>query len=79
MSSGKGRLSAGLLLNGGALPVTILQRNPKVIAWHPDDYVFPESAVAKAPRECAGIVASSDYAETFEYFEKLLQERGAKR
>lgn len=65
-----------LLLNGGALPVTILQRNAKVIAWHPDDYVLPGSPVAKAPKEWLGIVANSDYAETFTYFEKLLQEKG---
>lgn len=79
--SGK-RLSSqdyDLLLNGGALPATVVQRNPKVIAWHPDDYVDQGSAVAKAPEEWKNILANPDYTETFTYFEKLLKENGGDR
>ena len=68
-----------LLLNGGALPATIVRRNAKVIAWHPDDYVVPGSAVAKAPKEWTAIAENPDYAATFAYFEKLLQEKGGRR
>jgi len=68
-----------LLLNGRALPATILNRNPSVNTWHPDDYVIPESAVAKAPDEWHKIVTSPDNASTFQYFEKLLLNHGATR
>lgn len=68
-----------LLINGEALPATVLSRNPSNVVWHPDDYVLPGSAVAKAPEEWARIVATPEYSQTFEYFEKLLKREGAER
>lgn len=66
-----------LLINGKAVPATVLNRNPGVVSWHPDDYVLPHSAVAKAPAEWANIFSNPDYAGTFEYFKKLLKREGA--
>lgn len=68
-----------LLLNGTALPATILRRNLPGNVWHPEDYVIPTSAAAKAPDEWARIAANPDYARTFEYFEKLLQKQGVSK
>lgn len=68
-----------LLINGGALPATVLRRNPGGVAWHPDDYVLPGSPVAKAPEEWERIAANPEYSQTFEYFEKLLKREGAGR
>ena len=66
-----------LLINGGAVPATVLHRNPGGVAWHPDDYVLPGSPVAKAPEEWKTIVANPDYADTFEHFNELLKREGA--
>lgn len=63
-----------ILLNGAVLPVTVVHRNPLVVAWHPDDYVLPKSAVAKDVKEWERISNDPDYANTFAYFAKLLEE-----
>ena len=68
-----------LLINGGAIPATILHRNPSTGTWHPDDYVLSDSPVAKAPEEWKKIAADPEYSEVFAYFEKLLQREGAVR
>lgn len=68
-----------LLINGKAVPATVLHRNPGVVSWHPDDYVLPHSPVAKAPEEWAAIVTNPDYADTFEYFTCLLDREGTTR
>jgi hypothetical protein len=67
------------LLNGRALPVTILRRNSNLVSWHPDDYVMPDSRVAKAPDEWRTIVNNKDNAQVFKYFDELLQCGGAER
>ncbi len=66
-----------LLIDGKAVPATVLHRNPGVVSWHPDDYVLPHSAVAKVPAEWASIFSNPDYADTFEYFKKLLKRERA--
>jgi hypothetical protein len=68
-----------LLINGKAVPATVLHRNPGVVSWHPDDYVLPHSPVAKAAEEWTAIAANPDYASTFEYFTSLLNREGATR
>lgn len=68
-----------LLINGSALPATILHRNPGAATWHPDDYVLPDSAVAKAPDEWKSIITRPEYAETVTYFNELLRREGARR
>lgn len=65
-----------LLINGEALPATVIGRNPRHISWHPDDYVIPESAVAKETKEWARIVATPEYSQTFQYFRELLPREG---
>lgn len=67
-----------LLINGEALPATVLHRNPPNVVWHPDDYVVPGSPVSKDPKEWARILAAPEYSRTFEYFEELLKRQGAK-
>lgn len=59
------------LVDGRTLPATILQPNRSVMSWHPDDYVRPESPVAKDPREWNEI--KECYPMAFEYFDKLLR------
>lgn len=59
------------LLSGRALPVTIIHNNPSVVTWHPDDYVTPDSAVAKAPDEWLRIIADPNYNSILQRFEKL--------
>lgn len=66
------------LLNGRALPATIVCRTPRMVSWHPDDYVEPNSAVAKAPSEWRTILDNSDNAHVFKYFDKLLSGQGAR-
>jgi hypothetical protein len=68
-----------LLINGTELPATILNRNPGAASWHPDDYVLPASAVAKAPNEWKSIITRPEYAETVAYFNELLTREGARR
>lgn len=68
-----------LLIEGGALPATILRRNPSHVSWHPTDYVVPGSAVAKDSEEWKRIVAHKDYEPTFRHFEKLLERVGRAR
>lgn len=65
-----------LLINGGAMPVTVLQRNPKVAAWHPDDYVLPDSQVAKAPEDWNAILIRPEYEHIFQHFDQLLRPEG---
>jgi len=67
-----------LLLNGRALPATIFRRNPEGISWHPEDYVLPDSHVAKDPQEWEAIRTKSDYARTFEHINRLVKERSEK-
>lgn len=68
-----------LLVNGRALPSTILHRNPGAATWHPDDYVLPDSAVAKASGEWTSIVTRPEYADTMAYLNEVLKCEGARR
>lgn len=68
-----------LLLNGSALPATILHRNPGVATWHPDDYVLPHSAVAKATDEWKSIITRPEYVDTVAYFNNMLECEGAQQ
>lgn len=65
-----------LLVNGSALPATILHRNTRAATWHPDDYVLPSSAVAKAPDEWRSIITKPEYADTVAYFNEVLEREG---
>jgi hypothetical protein len=65
-----------LLSSGRVLTATIMRRNAGRASWHPDDYVHPDSPVAKAPEEWRSIEASSYYASTFKYFNQLLKDQG---
>ena len=67
------------LINGSAIPATILHRNPGAATWHPDDYVLPDSAVAKAPDEWKSIITRPEYAETVTYFNEILRREGARQ
>lgn len=64
------------LQTGRALPATILHSNSSTVSWHPDDYVLPDSSVAKAPGEWRGILTNDDYRTTFNIFDRLLQGAG---
>lgn len=68
-----------LLVNGSALPATILRRNIGTATWHPDDYVIPDSAVAKAPDEWKAIITNPEYAHTLAYLNEALKHKGARR
>lgn len=62
------------LQNARVLPATIM--NGAVVGnWHPDDYVEPGSAVAKAPEEWLAIRDSEVYRSAFAHFQAILATR----
>jgi hypothetical protein len=65
-----------LLLEGGAMPATILRRNRQAVTWHPDDYVLPESAVAKDKAEWKRIAADPHYKHAFKHLAEVMKRRG---
>jgi hypothetical protein len=60
------------LLAGNVLPATIM-REAQRISWHPDDYVIPESAVAKDVDEWQHLRQEESSRRTLEHFTQQLQ------
>ncbi|WP_308426429.1 hypothetical protein, partial [Chitinimonas sp. BJB300] len=60
------------LQSGRALPATILHNNSSTVSWHPEDYVLPESPVAKGVAEWRGVLSNEDYRETLKVLDRLL-------
>lgn len=63
------------LQNARVLPATIMN-GVATGNWHPDDYVLPNSAVAKSREEWLSIRASETYQSAFANFQTLLAAKG---